>query len=99
MSDPEPLVTHATLPEATCPWCDHRLDAATRLGGTAKRGPKSGDVTLCASCTQPLFLTDSLALRRPEPGELEAFCRARPGLEEQLRNARRVLQSIDRRRL
>jgi hypothetical protein len=36
------------LPEAECPSCHYKADAATSLSGEAR--PKPGDITLCINC-------------------------------------------------
>ena len=55
------------LPEARCPRCDYKLDAASTLGGD--RGPEPEDVTVCARCRTLLIFTHDMAVRELTDGE------------------------------
>lgn len=50
-----------------CPWCNHRVDAATAIEDGPK--PKPGDLTICVACGEWSAFAEGLALRKPSQEE------------------------------
>jgi hypothetical protein len=63
------VTLHRTAPDA-CPYCGHRVDAATTTPGARGTGPCPNDASICIACGSMLIYDDDLRLRRPDPGEL-----------------------------
>ncbi len=55
---------------AACPKCGATIDAATKIEGDEKRGPKEGDWSICCYCTAVLVYVDDRFVREAEPEEI-----------------------------
>lgn len=84
--------TFRTDPDA-CPWCGHRIDAATEAAkgfdpaDGQPRAPKDGDVSICIKCCSVMVFAATppaarLRLRRATTEEAEETMRAFPRLFE-----------------
>jgi hypothetical protein len=64
-------------PAAVCPWCDHKLDGYTAVGGA--RGddpvPREGDFSLCVNCRQVLVFRADQTVRKCTDKEAKEFTR------------------------
>jgi DNA-directed RNA polymerase subunit RPC12/RpoP len=57
------------LPEARCPQCDYKLDAATIAHGEDS-APSPGDCSFCLNCGQVLIYSAELIARKPTAQEI-----------------------------
>jgi hypothetical protein len=55
---------------SACPYCAHKLDAATAGPANPKAVPSPGDGTICIECGGVLIFAEGLTVRRPTPDEL-----------------------------
>lgn len=83
------------LPADYCPWCGYLIDAASPLEGKAT--PKPDDITICLSCGSILQFDFNLKIQKITDQKVREVMSAKS--YEGLMKARRVLLSMDRRRL
>lgn len=84
-------------PSSICPYCGCMLDACCTIGH-GSIAPKPGDWTICMDCSQVLFFTETLTVRKPLPGELQAYARRDPLIRARMAFMRQVAQVGNRRR-
>lgn len=85
------------LTETRCPWCEHRLDAATGTDDEPHR-PEPGDLSVCIMCASILMFDQELIPQKISEDERKLILLAQPDLVETLDRAQRSVRSIDRRR-
>jgi hypothetical protein len=83
------------LPASVCPWCDHRLAAASHVSEPVR--PSPGDLSVCISCAQLLVFDAQLKLRKPLDGEIETRLASNPAFADEVRRHQRAIRSVDRR--
>ena len=59
------------VPQAKCPLCGHKLDAASGINTDAS--PDPGDYSVCIGCASPLIYRDDLTLRPLTAPEMAAM--------------------------
>ena len=62
----------ARTPLSICPNCQHPLDAAGTMDGSAAK-PEKDDLTICLHCAAVLQFNADLTLRQPTPEEVIEF--------------------------
>ncbi len=55
-------------PETSCPYCNHKVDALSSVGGN-ERNPKKGDLTVCLYCGELLQLNAELLVGKLRKSE------------------------------
>jgi hypothetical protein len=54
-----------------CPYCNHKLDAASAGPNNPQAVPKPGDITICIGCANVLIFDVGRRPQRPTMGELQ----------------------------
>ena len=62
----------ASTPECVCPYCAHKIDAASCLFDEPAV-PKPGGISVCFYCGAAVVFTDGLMLRKPVLKDLDGL--------------------------
>lgn len=92
-TDPDKPWIDTLIPEDYCPFCGHKLDAASTPGGAI---PNPDDISVCLSCASALRFDKSLRLRAMTQGE---FADLHPDNRKEILLIQRGIRMLDRRRL
>jgi hypothetical protein len=92
-TDPsKPWIT-TPVPEDHCPFCGHKLDAASTPNGAI---PNPGDVSICLSCASALVFDKNLRLQAMSQNE---FADLHPDNQKEILLIQRGIRMLDRRNL
>ena len=89
VDEDDPSVSH--VPEARCPVCDAKLDAASAVQGASQPGP--GDVSVCFYCTAFLQFNDNMELKLLKFKDLKEM---EPETVAELEHVREMIKGRDR---
>jgi hypothetical protein len=84
------------LTETWCPWCEHRLDAATGTDDEP-HSPEPGDLSICIMCASILMFDQELIPQKISEDERRQILLEQPDLVEALDRAQRIVRLVDRR--
>lgn len=91
------MVNRQKLPDALCPFCGYRANAAAQVNCPDKKMlPRPGDLTLCLCCAEVSIFRDDLRPRKIMPEEMAELSPANLDVINQYKAAHALVVTPER---